>query len=289
MTTRITALAGFSLAVAALAAQPGDLQAQRDLPLSPVQATNNFVAPYFDGWIEHEDGSRTFSFAFLNRNASGAIEIPIGPDNFIEPAEFNGMQPTYFPVVSYPGFGGPRERGAFGITVPPGFTGDVVWTLRNPNGTVTSVPGRASSVAYELSSTPQASGSQRPLVRFSADGEANWGPKGIVSEERLTTTVGEALALTAWGEDRGDREPGAMNLTWFKHQGPVGGEVVFEPASMRIESDGEAANHGTVMATFSEPGDYMLRVRVDNFPAPDSNFGNQCCWSNGFVQVTVQP
>ncbi len=294
MTVRTLTFAGVAAALAAAALHAPGAEAQqtvpRELPLAPVAPSNNFVAPYFDGFIQHEDGSMTFSFAFLNRNASGAIEIPIGPDNFITPAEFNGMQPTYFPVVNYPGFGGPRERGAFAVTVPPGFQGDVVWTIRSPNGVETSVPARATSVAYELSSTPQAAGSLRPWVRFSPEGPAAWGPAGVFAEEVLSARVGQPLALTAWGEDRFDgRAPVALNMSWFKHQGPIGSQVAFEPTSVRAEVEGEGANHGTVMATFDTPGEYVLRVRVDNFLASDSNFGNQCCWSNGFVRVNVTP
>ena len=32
-----------------------------------------------------------------------------------------------------------------------------------------------------------------------------------------------------------------------------------------------------------------MRLRVDNFGAPDSRFDNQCCWTNAFVPVTVAP
>jgi len=42
-------------------------------------------------------------------------------------------------------------------------------------------------------------------------------------------------------------------------------------------------------ATFTAPGDYVVRLRVDNFEAPDSQFDNQCCWSNAYVPVTVTP
>ena len=33
----------------------------------------------------------------------------------------------------------------------------------------------------------------------------------------------------------------------------------------------------------------VVRLRVDNFTAPDSKFDNQCCWSNAYVPVTVTP
>jgi hypothetical protein len=41
-------------------------------------------------------------------------------------------------------------------------------------------------------------------------------------------------------------------------------------------------------ATFTQPGTYMLRVRVDNFGRPDTSAGNQCCWTNGYVKVVVK-
>jgi hypothetical protein len=287
------AIGGLTLALAATGWAAGTLTAQdpTGLPLAPPPPRDGFVAPYFDGWIQHEDGSRTFSFGFLNRNTDpdAAVEIPLGPDNFIEPARFDGMQPEHFPVVNYGGFSGPRERGAFAVTVPSDFQGDVVWTLRSPNGTVASVPGRARSVAYELGTTPQAAGSQRPLVRFSADGPAGWGPTGIVMDEVLTTPVGVPLTITIWGVDRGQRDPVALSMTWQKHQGPVGGAATFEPESLRLPIEGEDANAGTTMVSFDAPGDYVLRVRVDNFTVGDSSFGNMCCWSNGYVRVTVTP
>jgi hypothetical protein len=284
---------GLVLALGLTAFLAETLEAQQqdrpEFPLAPVTPRGNFVAPYFDGWIQNDDGSHTFSFGFLNRNTQEDLEIPIGPDNFIEPAEFNGLQPEYFPVVSYGGFGGPRERGTFAVTVPADFQGDVVWTIRSPNGYVASVPGRTGSVAYELSVTPQAAGSLRPYVRFSPDGEPGWGPEGIFKDEVLTTSVGTPVSITIWGQDRGERDLRPLDMTWQKHQGPVGGVVEFEPESLRLETEGEEANQGTTMATFSEPGEYVLRVRVDNFTVGDSSFGNMCCWSNGYVRVNVTP
>jgi hypothetical protein len=292
--TRNRCTLGALVLAAALAGSPAPALAAQDpvgLPLAPPPPREGFVAPYFDGWIQHEDGSRTFSFGFLNRNTDpdAVIEIPIGPDNAIEPARFDGMQPEHFPVVSYGGFSGPRERGVFAVTVPADFQGDVVWTLRSPNGYVASVPGRARSVAYELGTTPQAAGSQRPFVRFSPNGAAGWGPKGIVMDEILATRVGAPLTITIWGEDRGERAPTPLSMTWQKHQGPVGGVVEFEPASLRMPDEGEGANEGTTTVSFSAPGSYVLRVRVDNFTMGDSSFGNMCCWSNGYVRVNVTP
>ena len=45
----------------------------------------------------------------------------------------------------------------------------------------------------------------------------------------------------------------------------------------------------TTTATFEQPGEYLVRVRADNFGRVDSSSGNQCCWTNGYLKVTVTP
>ena len=44
----------------------------------------------------------------------------------------------------------------------------------------------------------------------------------------------------------------------------------------------------TVTATFSEPGDYLLRVQA-NDSTGEGGGGFQCCWTNAHVKVAVQP
>jgi hypothetical protein len=270
-------LAAVPLSVVPLSAQP---QPGARYPLGPSAPAGAGVAPYFDGWYPNPDGSTTLSFGFMNRNANGAVDIPIGPDNRIEPAQFNGQQPTHFPVVRYSAFGGRRERGVFAIRVPKGHKGDVVWTLQR-NGVTYSVPGRATSEYYKLSYTPQAAGSMMPVVRFAADGPASSGREGGPTGP-LTVAMGTALSIRVWMEDRGQRKPIPVNMLWFKHQGP--GDVAFEPRSATTAPGGGEA---TTSVRFSAPGEYMLRVRVDNFGITDSAPGQQCCWTNGYVRVKV--
>lgn len=265
------------LAVVPLWAQP---QPGARYPLGPSVPSGAGVAPYFDGWYPNPDGSITLSYGFMNRNASGAVDIPIGPDNRIEPAQFNGVQATHFPVVRYGAFGGRRERGVFAIRVPKGHKGDVVWTLRH-NGMTYSVPGRATSEYYKLSYTPQAAGSMMPVVRFAANGPGSAGREGVITGP-LTVAVGTALTIRVWMEDRGERKPIPVNMLWFKHQGP--GDVSFEPRSATTPPGGGEA---TTSVRFSAPGEYMLRVRADNFGITDSAPGQQCCWTNGYVRVKV--
>ena len=58
--------------------------------------------------------------------------------------------------------------------------------------------------------------------------------------------------------------------------------------SVRLPTEGDDANMGSFRATFDTPGEYVIRIRIDNFTSGDSSPGNQCCWSNGYVRVRVE-
>jgi hypothetical protein len=290
----------------AIATLVGSLQvaAQRQRPLSPLPSDGLRVAPFFDGWYENPDGTIALSFGYSNLNRSEVVEIPLGPDNIIQPKEYDGRQPTSFPPVvptaSGDGSGAPsnidrrqRERGVFTVTVPAGFKGDVVWTLRY-QGQTYSVPGRARVSAYRLQ-WPMAMGSVPPLLRFSPTGPTGRGPMGIQADPQRIS-VGAPLSLSVWTNDDSVREKepvpikqragerAAINVSWYKHSGP--GDVVFTPQRSPIaEVQGTAATS----AVFKQPGEYVVRVRADNFGRVDTSPGNQCCWTNGYVRVTVTP
>ena len=53
---------------------------------------------------------------------------------------------------------------------------------------------------------------------------------------------------------------------WVKHQGPPD-EVIFAPRRVKIE---RGEGRATTNVTFTAPGEYVLRARVDNFSANDS-------------------
>jgi hypothetical protein len=288
----------FSLVLVLVTAAVGVLSAQapKQWPLAPVPPEGQRVAPFFDGFYENPDGTITFSFGYSNFNREETIEIPLGPDNFIEPKQFDGRQPTSFPVAVNTGAGAgarrDRERGVFTITVPAGFKGDVVWTLRHA-GQTHKVPGRSKTGAYGLR-WPMAMGSIPPLLGFSAGGATGRGPTGIESAP-LQATVGTPLSVTVWAKDdsqrdkeievkeRGPARP-AINVNWYKHAGPPG-PVAFKPQkSSMVELEGSA----TSAITFAQPGTYTIRVRADNFGRPDTSAGNQCCWTNGYIRVTVK-
>jgi len=66
------------------------------LPLSPDSAAGQTVTPVFEGWYVNPDGTHGIVFGYYNRNLDEVLDIPIGPDNFMEPGSANQGQPTHF-------------------------------------------------------------------------------------------------------------------------------------------------------------------------------------------------
>ncbi len=299
-------LLALTLLLILLGVGPRAAQAQR-YPLAPRVEAGEYIHPFFEGWYGLEDGSKVFSYGYFNRNLDPSPEyIPRGEDNFIEPAEFDGVQPDWFPVR--------RERGIFVVTVPPDWPSEreVIWTFRSA-GEFYSVPGSWRTDAMQLSTGAAAMGSDRPALRMDENGEEGSGIIDPVWGEPRTTRVNEPLAITVWGRDvmapdaaREDLVPATASM--FVHHGPAssyptiiadqpepeegeeggrGGRFNRTPpphtTPIPLESDGSA----TFRVTFPAPGDYLLRVMIDNHRAVDSSQGDQCCWTNGYVEVRV--
>ena len=311
-------LCGPLASTAALLASPAALRAQVTgpgpdgrWPLQPGSPGNRTLAPFMEGWYENEDGTYSISFGYLNLNQDTVV-IPVGENNFLEPAEFNGMQPTVF----FPG----HHRGLFTANLPAGMADqDVWWTIRKENGDVTRVPGRVTSNAYQLDWFPRPHGSLPPLVSFDSQQGEGRGPPGLMAERTHTVSVGSPLTLTINARDPSERDREdfrfkddlPIHVVWSRFKGP--GPLVYTrhestPLPEVDEDDDDAGRRrgdddndgpeviplpegrGTarVIVTFSEPGEYVMRARVDNFNAADSSDGDQCCWTNGYVRVTVR-
>src|SRR5690606_24524042 len=142
------------------------------------------------------------------------------------------------------------------------------------------------------------------------------GPAGATAERTLETTVGSPLTVEVDVRDPSQRDVAdprfregvPVRVVWYEHQSPEGGDVMFsrhestpvpdgggdgddddgfvEPVATVVLPSGEGT--ARVGATFTRPGEYVLQAQVDNFSAVDSSSGNQCCWTNGYVRVTVR-
>ncbi|MBL0171030.1 MAG: hypothetical protein IPP90_09915 [Gemmatimonadaceae bacterium] len=238
----------------------------------------------FEGWYRNSDGTYSLSFGYYNRNAMEQLNVPIGDENFVSPGPANQGQPSAF---------SPRRHwGVFAVVVPADFgQKTVVWTLKD-RGQTFAIPGSLNPDWQIDALEGEASADNTPPgLSFAAGGPEGRGPLGITVGP-LTIAVGKPLNVTVTVKD--DAKTGAtgangvrvgtpVDLTWFKHQGP--GDVSFSSPTNRLTPTGGT---GTTTATFSRAGDYLVRVRA-NDSAVASAGHSQCCWSNGFIKVTVTP
>ncbi|MFQ5704177.1 MAG: hypothetical protein ACE5HT_09155 [Gemmatimonadales bacterium] len=254
------------------------------LPLAPASASGQTVTPAFEGWYENADGTYSLSFGYFNRNSEEVLEIPIGPNNFMEPGGADRGQPTRFEPR--------RHWGIFAVRVPADF-GDkrIVWTLKI-RGQTFSIPGSLKR-AWKIDAVrgEAGSGNTPPVLKFDPDGPEGSGPLGITGPE-LTARLGQPVTLRVWARDDGrssgsvarvGKEGVPITLTWFKHRGP--GEATFSQPTAGVPT---AGGKMTTTVTFNEPGDYVLRVRANDASGVANAGHAQCCWTNGFVEVNVK-
>jgi hypothetical protein len=302
----------FSLVVQA---QPSDQP--RFLSLTPADGLP--IIPVFEGWIANADGTVSFSFGFFNRNGE-AVDIPVGTNNYLEPAKWNGIQPTHFPAYNPATKTPGRGTGVFSVTVPGDEKEiDVWWHLVSSDGEDLKVPGRWGTAALELDFIrPRPQGSMQPQVGTGVDGNLVAG----LSAHRAdylggTVRAGTQVAISVNVSDPSERdttdsrfsEPLEMGVAFHQWQGPgrveftrhestVVEENPYEESDRRARAFREPAENevmvrggsgiATVYATFSEPGEYIISTKVDNFAAPESSNGDQCCWSNVFQRIMVR-
>ena len=245
---------------------------QRTFNEQVLRPTGQPVVPLFDGWYENPDGTFGICFGYFNLNIDEAVDIPLGPDNFIEPSEFDGMQPTHFDKVPEANYR--RHFCVFSVEGPEN-CGDqrVVWTLRS-RGEELSTPGKLLGPYVLDEPETGGRGVVAPVLRFGTDQPEFKGRNGFTAEPR-SVSVGSPLALTVDVD-----HPAARSwVGWTKHQGP--GEVDFAQAEIRVDREEGVA---TTTATFSEPGQYLLRVQAIY---STTSFEYHCCWTNGYIPVTV--
>ena len=149
------------------------------------------LQPVFEGWMRNPDGSFDMLFGYLNRNYEEELNVPVGPNNFLEPGDVDQGQPTYF----YPR----RQRFAWRVTVPADWGGkELVWTV--------TAHGRTDRAVGWL--VPEQIIDEQVIAMNRAGGGApeieNDAPSITLPEgHRRTVAVGETLSLTAVIADDG--------------------------------------------------------------------------------------
>jgi hypothetical protein len=268
----------------------GALVSGQKLPLEPAHESGQSVTGAFEGWYGNEDGSYSLLLGYYNRNAKRELDIPLGPHNRIEPGGPDQGQPTHFLTG--------RQWGVFTVTVPKDFGNKkLTWTLV-ANGETTVIPMSLNPL-WEVSPFIEGNGNTPPFISFEEGKRGVQGPRG--SSATLTTTLPDPLTLTVWVADDlklpRSASQGVRNVPvtvgWGKFRGP--GVVTFAENRLTVEKTASAvtppmafSGKAATTATFSEPGEYVLRV-VANDASGDGGRGFQCCWSNAQVKVSVKP
>jgi len=259
----------------------------------PRRGAGDSVTGAFEGWYYNPDGARSFLIGYYNRNARQELDIPIGPNNRIEPGGPDMGQPTHFLTG--------RQWGMFTIPAPKDFkpTDSYVWTL-TANGQTTSIPLRLNADYVMSPFSEIAVGNTPPAIRFEQGGKPVQGPLAMpATAPSKTAAVGAPLELVVWANDdmkytSGTSAPMStprppVTMRWSKYRGP--GAVTFAKPRPEVEklSQGEGAFSGEAKttATFSEPGEYMLHVTANDFSG-DGGGGFGCCWTTALVKVSVK-
>jgi len=336
---------------------------------APMGAVGEQVFPAFEGWGPHKNGPSGTNYVlvgYFNRNKDQTIDVPIGPNNRIEPGGPDMLQPTHFESG--------REWGVFTLPVSKEMgTRKYTWTLVT-NGKSTQVQFWVNPPYWVDFFKNAAKGNTPPVVKFASNGPEFVGPP-IGVAQTLNAAVNQPLTLTMWVTDRGNTydpedslppdqrsargrggrgranaaaDPNAaatgapdanaangaaargggrgrgnaqnfdltaaqtlgsgsqtrgggggggfgrgggpqpdVTVTWKVHRGSS--PVKFADKVIRLfnQGDPEAVMEATTTATFSAPGEYMLRAQV-NDDSGDGGGGEQCCWTNALVRVTVK-
>jgi hypothetical protein len=135
-----------------------------------------------------------------------------------------------------------------------------------------------------------------PVLRFQPTGTTVTGPPiGIAA--KYTASPQKPLTLDAWATDEPGRQnvgnaqlslgrggaPAAPVLSWSLFRGPAA--VTFDPVRPAVNR--AESGKATTAATFSAPGEYILRLQA-NDASGDGGGGFQCCWTNAHIAVSVK-
>jgi hypothetical protein len=291
-------VAGAFAAGALVHGQQGAGQTPSPFPLSnAVRERGSSVTGAYEGWFYNKDGSISLLLGYFNRNTKQEFDLPPGASNRIEPGGPDMGQPTHFLTG--------RQWGVFTIKVPKDFGGKKLsWTIVTNGQTNVITMHTKPEWIVEPYEDP-ASKNTPPTLKFAPDGQGFFGPPiGIAAT--YNATVGVPLPLTLWASDEGPKinipEPGRgrgrgaaaaaaagftppppLAVSWSVFRGPAATVKIDPPKPTIDKADGKAA----VTATFSEPGEYILRAQ-GNDSTGDGGGGFQCCWTNAHVKVTVK-
>jgi hypothetical protein len=277
------------------------------------------TSPAYEGWQQNADGSFDMIFGYMNENWEEETDVPIGPDNIIEPGGPDRGQPTHF----FPR----RNRFVFRVRVPKDWGDkDLIWTLTTHGRTVKAYGSlRLDYLVDDMIFTSETgaigAGTSSPEIR------ANKPPTLEAAGDTIRTVkVGQPLVLSAHATDDGVPKPRAYGsalqraglsenvkdlrmvaphqstvgsatglwVTCYLYRGPA--KVHISPDQPKSWEDTRAGANSqwsplwqppplppdgnwTATATFDQPGTYVLRWHASD----------GALWKDQEIAVTVVP
>jgi hypothetical protein len=265
----------------------------QQLPDAPAKGFGTSITAAYEGWYDNADGTHTFLVGYYNRNIKQSMDIPIGPNNHIDPGGPDMGQPTHF----LPG----RQTGVFSITVPKSFTTDqkLTWTIV-ANGEAMMIPLRM-NVAYNVSPfTGLEIGNTPPVIRlFDEKAAPVQGPVAFISKAiARTASVSSGLVIPLWADDDAKYSSGTnapfttprppVSISWAMFRGPA--DVKFDSTKLETLKGGKVeepySGKMTTTAKFTAPGEYYLEVTGNDYSGLGGG-GEVCCWTTALLKVTV--
>jgi hypothetical protein len=237
------------------------------------------VQPIFEGWFKNSDGSFAMYFGYLNRNYVETMEVPVGPDNKIEPGAPDRGQPTFFNTRIH--------RMAFSVPVPKDWgKKELVWSVTvrgaaekavgwlqpeweidpiyfGKTRSAESLKNKAPKMVLDVPTTVTLPGTLKLAATVDDDGllTPRKGPRPIAVGQETPPTLKPlpdqpeipVNVPTIGGRGRGPQGPQGLMVNWTVWRGPAA--VTFDPATVPVK-DGKAVS----TATFTRPGTYVLRA-----------------------------
>ena len=223
-------------------------------------------------------GTRKLSWTIVANGFTNTITLHTQPDYIVEPFEDAAnkntppklkFQPTGLIFTGPPSTIAEKYTGTVGVPVPL-----TVWISdEGPKINVPERSGRGRGAAGRGADAAAGRG---------ADAAAGRGADAVAPA--AGAAAGRGVAAGRGAAPEGFTPPPPMAVSWSKFRGP--GDVKFD--NVRPSIDRAADGKTVTNATFSAPGDYILRVE-GNDNTGSGGGGFQCCWSNAHVSVTVKP
>jgi hypothetical protein len=231
------------------------------------------LQPAFEGWERNPDGTYSFWFGYLNRNWAQELNIPVGPNNNIQPGGPDRGQPEFFQT----GERKRRQMFAFKVVVPADWPKDrdAVWTVTANGTTLKAFASLRPDYMIDVNVISANRGAQRDTDPVNK----NTPPTITEAPKDQTIPLGTPLALKVAVTDDGMPKPMGrrgeaatanlkqlLRVTWLQWRGPS--QVKFDPESVPItDAAGMNSRDGgsaTTKATFDKPGTYVLTAYAED-------------------------